>query len=319
MGISTRLKKIVDTAEIVKRLVQIRIFNKRVPVFGSADITNSCNLRCKHCYWWQNRKPQKELSPDEWRTTVRENFIKKGVMSVSLTGGEPLLRPDVIEAILEEMRWKYVTIVTNGTLPLPNFGTGYFVSVDGTESIHDAIRGAGTYEKLKRNIRGNQKESVTMNMTINILNYACIEQVVRDWYDYARALTFQFHTPFSDNDQLWLPYGQLRNKTIDKLLKIKEDYPDFIANTGKQLELFRDCKWTLNCPKWFFVNLDSNGKTKETCIISNTEENGTKPMCTKCGIGCNAGAYSGLLLSDTEWFRMFKVAKRTAPSRNKKG
>jgi MoaA/NifB/PqqE/SkfB family radical SAM enzyme len=91
------------------RLVQIKRFNEKIPLFGSADVTNSCNLRCKHCYWWPNRKPQRELSPDEWRVIAGENFVKKGVMSISRTGGEPLLRPDVIEAILEgketEVAW----------------------------------------------------------------------------------------------------------------------------------------------------------------------------------------------------------------------
>jgi MoaA/NifB/PqqE/SkfB family radical SAM enzyme len=317
MGISSKLKKIVGTAKIANRLVQIKCFNKKIPVFGSADITNFCNLRCKHCYWWLNRKAHRELSPDEWRIIVRENFVKKGITSVSLTGGEPLLRPDVIEAILEEMQWRYVTIVTNGTLPLVDFGAGYFISIDGTESIHDAIRGAKTYETLKQNVLDHQEEKVVINMTINSLNYKCVEEVVRDWYDFARALTFQFHTPFSNDDGLWLPYGKLRNRTIDKLLEIKENYPNFIANTSKQLDLFRDSKWTVGCPNWFFVNLDSSGRTKQSCIISNTGDDGRKPICGKCGIGCNAGAYSGLFLSDAEWFRMFRVGKRIAPSKKK--
>jgi hypothetical protein len=36
-----------------------------------------------------------------------------------------------------------------------------------------------------------------------------------------------------------------------------------------------------------------------------------KPICEKCGLGCYAGAYSGLFLSDGEWLRMFKIAKNT--------
>ncbi|MEM3695369.1 MAG: hypothetical protein QXJ11_05360 [Candidatus Bathyarchaeia archaeon] len=192
-------------------------------------------------------------------------------------------------------------------LPLVDFGVGYFVSIDGTESIHGAIRGMKIYGKVKQNVLDHPEVDVGINMMINSLNYGCVEDVVDEWYSFARAFTFQFHTPFSYNDQLWLPYGKLRN--IDKLLKIKEKYPDFIANTSKQL-LFGDGKWTANCPNWFFVNLDSSGKTKKSYVISNTDENGIKPICERCGIACNAGAYAGLFLSDTEWLRMFKVAKR---------
>lgn len=314
---SSNLKKVIGTTRIASKIIRIKCFNEKVPIFGSADITNSCNLKCKHCYWWLNRKPHKELSADEWRNIVRKNFIEKSVLSISLTGGEPLLRSDVIEAILEEMKWRYVTIVTNGTIPLVNFGAGYFISIDGTESIHDTIRGMKVYKKVRQNILNHPEVNVTINMTINSLNYECVDKVVHEWYNFARALTFQFHTPFSYDDKLWLPYGKLRNKTIDKLLKIKETCPDFIANTSKQLNLFRDGKWTANCPNWFFVNLDSSGKTKQSCVISNTDENGIKPICERCGLSCNAGAYAGLFLSDTEWLRMFKVAKRLPPFKNK--
>jgi len=310
------LKKLVGITKVAHKIIQIKYLKKKLPIFGSADITNFCNLKCKHCYWWLNRTPHKELSADEWRKVVREKFIKNDVLSISLTGGEPLLRPDVIEAIINEMKWRYVTIVTNGTLPLIDFGAGYFISIDGTESVHDAIRGVKIYKKVKQNVMEHPEANVTINMTINSLNHECIEAVVDEWYSFARAITFQFHTPFSYNDKLWLPYGKLRNSTVNKLLELKEKHPDFVANTSKQLNLFRDGKWTANCPNWFFVNLDSRGKIKQYCVISNTNENGIKPICERCGIACNAGAYAGLFLSDTEWLRMFKVAKRVAPFKN---
>ena len=315
--VSSNLKRMVSIAKIAYKIAQIKWFDKEIPIFGSVDITNSCNLKCRHCYWWVNRKPHKELSPEEWRDVVKQNFIKKGVISLSLTGGEPLLRPDVIEAIIEEMEWRNVSIVTNGTLPLSHFGVRYFISIDGTEKIHNTIRGMNIHKKVKQNVIDHPEENVVMNMTINRLNYKCLEEVVHEWYDFAGALTFQFHTPFSYDDILWLPYGRLRNNTIDKLLKIKENHPDFIANTSKQLDLFRDGKWTTSCPKWFFVNLDSNGQTKQSCVISNTDKNGIKPICERCGGSCNAGAYAGLFLSDTEWFRMLKIAKRIIPFKDR--
>jgi MoaA/NifB/PqqE/SkfB family radical SAM enzyme len=310
------VKEIVGVAEVVYKIFQIRYFKKKLPVFGSADITNFCNLKCKHCYWWLNRTLHRELSADEWRNVVREKFIKNGVVSISLTGGEPLLRPDVIEAIISEMGWRYVTVVTNGTLPLIDFGVGYFISIDGTESVHDAIRGMKIYGRVRQNVREHPWAKVSINMTINSLNYKCVEDVADEWYSLARAITFQFHTPSSYDDELWLPYGKLRNSVIDRLLKIKEKYPDFVANTSKQLNLFRSGKWTARCPTWFFINLDSGGKIKRPCVISSIDGNGAKPICERCGIGCYAGVYSGLFLSDTEWLRMLKVAKRVAPFKN---
>jgi MoaA/NifB/PqqE/SkfB family radical SAM enzyme len=118
-------------------------------------------LRCKHCYWWLNRR--KELGIDEWRNIVRNNFVENDVAAISLTGGEPLLRPEVVEAVIEEMKGRYVTVVTNGTLPLIDFGVGYFISIDGNDSVHDAIRGVCVYQKVKRNVKEHPEAKVTGN------------------------------------------------------------------------------------------------------------------------------------------------------------
>ncbi len=47
-----------------------------------------------------------------------------------------------------------VCVVTNGTFPLPRFENLYFywISLDGTEEIHDSIRGKGSYAKTRKNI-----------------------------------------------------------------------------------------------------------------------------------------------------------------------
>jgi len=85
------------------------------------------------------------------------------VAAISLTGGEPLLRPEVVEAVIEEMKGRYVTVVTNGTLPLIDFGVGYFISIDGNDSVHDAIRGVCVYQKVKRNVKEHPEAKVTGN------------------------------------------------------------------------------------------------------------------------------------------------------------
>lgn len=312
------MKKIITFTSIASKIIQVKFLNRKIPIFGSADITNRCNLKCKHCYWWQNNNGRQELSADEWRTTVRREFVDKGVYAISLTGGEPLLRPNIIEAIIDEMKWRNVSVVTNGTVPLIDFGVGYFVSIDGTESLHNMIRGAKIYGKIKQNIIEHPEIKAVINMTINTLNYKSIPEVVREWYPLAQAITFQFHTPFSHQDKLWLSYGKERNIAIDNLIELKEKYPDFIANTSKQLNLFRNSNWTTHCPTWFFINLDSNGRRKQSCVISNTLESEIRPLCDRCGIGCNAGAYAGIFLSDSEWIRMLKVGGRARPMIMKK-
>jgi MoaA/NifB/PqqE/SkfB family radical SAM enzyme len=148
-GHSQPLKTYID---LFVKLFRIKGLGAKLPVYASADITNACNLKCKHCYWWKNWKQGRELSPEEWRTVIRNKFVKENVYQVALTGGEPLLRPEVIKVFREEVR-NNIYVVTNGTLPLIDFNRiSYFVSIDGTEKIHNYIRGLKIYKKVNKKI-----------------------------------------------------------------------------------------------------------------------------------------------------------------------
>ncbi|MBI3622568.1 radical SAM protein, partial [Candidatus Pacearchaeota archaeon] len=74
-----------------------KFFNKKSPIYGSADIINICNLHCTHCYWWLNRKENEELTVEQWKKVIDEKFKKKHIFIVTLVGGEPTMRMDVIK------------------------------------------------------------------------------------------------------------------------------------------------------------------------------------------------------------------------------
>jgi len=296
-----------DYLHLAKKIVKIKYFNAQIPIYGSADITNRCNLRCKHCYWWKGYEEGEELSADEWRTVIRENFIKNHIFHVALTGGEPLLRPDVIKVFAEELPHK-IFIVTNGTIPLVNFSNtgGYYVSVDGPEEIHDWIRGKGVYAKVKQNVKEYGGAFYT-NTTLNTVNYKYVERFVEEWHGLATMMSFQFHTPFSYDDELWIPFGNMRNEVIDKLLKLKAKYPSSFLNTEKQLEVFRSNIWTKECPAWVTLSLDHRGKRKLPCCMAGEK---AKPICDRCGMVEAAGFYAGMKFGDLEWFEVMKRAIR---------
>src|SRR3990170_1517821 len=73
---------------------------KRI-VFGTKysaefDVTDNCNLRCKHCYHFQGREDVKtqDLETSVWEKRFNELY-KSGIRAVLLVGGEPALRLDV--------------------------------------------------------------------------------------------------------------------------------------------------------------------------------------------------------------------------------
>lgn len=281
------------------KLAAYRFFKRTSPLYGSADIINVCNLHCEHCYWWLNRKENEELTVEEWKDIIDKKFKKNHVFIVTLVGGEPLMRPDVIKLFVKEFP-KRACVVTNGTFPIPYLKNIYFywISIDGSRQIHNEIRGDGAWEKTRKNVLDYVKndksawKDIWITMTINSKNYKTVKQVISDWRDYSNKIGFQFHTPFMKNDPLWLPFGKERDEVIDMLLDMKQNqYKDYIVNPRKQLEIMK-CNWggkgttPIDCPTWAIISVDHMGREKSPCCIGSAEKKSMKPRCEECGLGC---------------------------------
>ncbi len=282
------------------KLIKIK-FGKKTPLFGSADINNICNLKCKHCYWWINRKDvPDELTAEQWREVIRNTFKKYHILQVVIAGGEPTLRPDIINVFNEELPNKFC-VVSNGTAPMQYFDgqIAYWISIDGPEDIHNYIRGPvykKTREHVKQFVEKYGRKKIWIAMTVNMFNYKYVEDVMKEWYDFAYQIAFQLHTPFTPNDPLWIPYGNERDWVIDKILEMKKEYNGFIMNSKGQIKMLRK-PWggvgttPTKCPNWAILALDHLGRVKQPCCIGSGEENSIKPICERCGLS----AYSGLL------------------------
>ena len=60
------------------------------------NVTENCNATCLYCHWWKRNKldpPLKDL------TAAIDDAIEVGLRGVRLSGGEPVLRPDLAELI----------------------------------------------------------------------------------------------------------------------------------------------------------------------------------------------------------------------------
>lgn len=282
------------------KILGYKLLDKHSPIYGSADIVNVCNLHCTHCYWWLNRKETEGLTVNQWKEVIDEKFKKNHVFLITLVGGEPLLRPDVIELFGKEYPNR-VCVVSNGTFPLKKIPGVYFywISIDGSQKIHDSIRGNGAYDKTKKNIldyiKNNGEKAwkdIWISMTINSQNYKTIKDVIDEWYPHVNKIGFQFHTPFMKGDPLWLPFGHERSELVDEIISLKEKYEDdYIINPAKQLELMKR-NWggkgttPVDCPTWAILSVDHMGREKNPCCIGSADKDSMKPICEDCGLGC---------------------------------
>jgi sulfatase maturation enzyme AslB (radical SAM superfamily) len=250
-----------------------------------------------------NRKENdQDLSAERWREIIKQTFKKQHIYIVTLVGGEPTLRPDIIQVFCEEMP-RRVCVVTNGTYPLKRFENLYFywISLDGTETVHDSIRGRGSYAKTKQNILDYSKgpprhgkpawKDIWITMTINSVNYNSITDLVEEWRGKVNKIGFQFHTPFIKDDPLWIPFGERRSEMVDIIIELRRKYPDFVINGEKQLSLMKG-NWggvgtiPVQCPSWAILSLDHMGRVKQPCCIGSADSKGLKPICEQCGLGC---------------------------------
>ena len=127
------------------------------------SVTGECNLKCRHCF--MSAPHAKHGSPTrEQLVSIADQLAECGVFTVSITGGEPLIRRDLPEIIdlLNDRQIRLETIYTNGWLIDEPFldmlkargvRPGFQLSFDGV-GCHDFLRGVpGAEERTVRALR----------------------------------------------------------------------------------------------------------------------------------------------------------------------
>ena len=143
-------------------------------------LTTECNWRCRHCFLEAGTPLENELATGEMLGIV-EQMAELGTEKLVFTGGEPLIRPDLLEIaqVAARLRGKGIdrlTLVTNATLLTysnactlgPLFDT-VNVSFDGLEADHDALRGAGSFSAALQGLRYLVRAGVKPVVLITVL------------------------------------------------------------------------------------------------------------------------------------------------------
>lgn len=165
-----------------------RVSADRTPLDGSLELTFRCNLRCAHCYVSEpgNDRGAKaqELTAAEIRR-IADEVVDRGCLWMLLTGGEPLLRPDLPEIYLHmKRRGLLVTLFTNGTAMTPRIADLLAewpplvveVSIYGSSpEVYEAVTGLpGSFRRCVRGIELLLDRKVRMRLKTvpTVLNYA---------------------------------------------------------------------------------------------------------------------------------------------------
>lgn len=176
---------------------------KHIPVSGSLEVTFRCNLRCEHCYLAFGRQGlpgRQELTLAEIRNVI-DQIVDEGCLWFLLTGGEPLVRPDLADIYLYAKRkGLLVTLFTNATLLTPSIADLLAewrplvveVSLYGhSQATYERVTGVpGSHARCLRGIELLLKNHIPVKLKTPLLNTNCHE--LGAMQSFARSLGVEF-------------------------------------------------------------------------------------------------------------------------------
>jgi radical SAM protein with 4Fe4S-binding SPASM domain len=201
-----KLKKIAPNQLEARRAEQVDNWRAReLPEELAFKLTNRCNLRCTHCYQWNEQGYHHALSAKEKRGELDLAIVDKVLRAtqrvksnVFIWGGEPLAYgawDGLIDILDRADRW--TSICTNGMLIEKRLQSllriskrlEMYIALDGFEAEHDALRGRGSFGKTLEGIRllleartaGRYEGEITVNCVIQ-------DSMVGRLFDFVRFL-----------------------------------------------------------------------------------------------------------------------------------
>jgi radical SAM family uncharacterized protein len=249
------------------------MFGARVPLFCGHKLTYNCNLRCKMCPFW--KRPGKDSSIEREKAILKRIY-DSGACGIAFEGGEPLLRNDLAEILAYSRSLPlHTSLVTNGTLLeskideiAPYINGVVYVSLDGLEKTHDAIRGViGCFRKAVRGIMASrEKASVTINTTMMAENIYEIEDLV----NLAKELDVRISIAVAHeycNAKASAPASNEIREIAEKLVELKKKGYPLVNSISYFKVIAKEKNWT--CKPWSLVNVGPDGNLVLPCYVRN--------------------------------------------------
>lgn len=169
------VKALTLTAKSIARYGLTRPQRFTAPLFVVWNVTQACNLTCRHCYQDAAHKPLADELTTAERLAVVDQLAEEYVPFLAFAGGEPLVCKDIWTVLQHcQKRGIHTTVATNGTLLTPencarlkDCGVKYVeVSLDSVDpEQHNLFRGFdGAWQRTVQGIRNSVASGVRTGM-----------------------------------------------------------------------------------------------------------------------------------------------------------
>jgi pyrroloquinoline quinone biosynthesis protein E len=216
------------------------------PLWLLAEITYRCPLHCAFCYNPTDYADytKNELNTDEW-IKVLKDARKMGALQLGISGGEPLLRDDIEDIVVEAKQLGYYSnLITSGVglteKRIDAFKAGGLDHIqlsmhDITEEISNFVTDTKTF-KLKQKVAAMIKDRgypMVLNVVIHRYNIGHIKEILQMaeklGADYVELANTQYYGWSLINRNQLMP----TKEQIDEAEKITNEFRDYIGNKMK--------------------------------------------------------------------------------------
>lgn len=191
----------------------------------------NCNLACNYCLTESSPQSARRELTGKQMVEVATEARALGFTGLGVTGGEPFLRPDLPEILLQLADILPVVVLTNATLfnetrrerlrPLAGASIQMQVSLDRPDPIvNDEMRGPGNFAKVVEAI------PMLIDMGIHVRIATTAEHIEED--DRVRLCELHRRLGISDDDHIVRPVVR-RGRAVDFDMGVEAGAPDLPA------------------------------------------------------------------------------------------
>lgn len=223
------------------------------PLVVSYEVTLSCNCNCYHCDLGGLREEKKQLKPSDYANITR----LLNPVAVQISGGEPLLRKDIVEIVtaIKQSIKPYIILVSNGWLlhkenylELCRAGVNQFsISLDFPDERHDKFRRrSGLYEHLDKTIPKLAKlgfKNIILNTAITKANLKEIVKIAKKAKEWGVFISYSAYTPLRTGNRDYCPTTkdelEFFKKTIEELMELRRKTHQIIEPKSHFLDILK--------------------------------------------------------------------------------
>jgi cyclic pyranopterin phosphate synthase len=244
------------------------------------SLTSRCNLSCIYCHAEGEKNPEAEMSAQEI-IDIMHVAVKFGIRGIKFTGGEPLLRPDLLEIIRAVPPGIESSLTTNGILLLDMAGDlkhaglrRVNVSLDSlNHDTYKRITGSDRLNEVLAGIDAALRVGLTPVKLNMVVLYGINDNEVDDFISYVRGnrhLVLQLIELMHFNDCKY--HGDLQGveamlaSRASQVLTRRMHHRKKYCLDGAEVEIVRPLHNTEFCAYCNRLRVTSDGKLKP-CLL----------------------------------------------------